>query len=136
MANFSDISNAVKQFSPGIADAILGPAGGIFISLLENAFHVAAPDLAPTIISHPDSSANTLRELELKHQDAIASLEHANYETAVDDRKSARAMNVAKQDWIMHVLAIIYLILFICYVSLDFLSPAYFDKGIFHDLLN
>lgn len=105
-----EIAETVLKFSPIVAGALGSPAAGIVLSLLSKEFNVAPQDLNGAIASNGDS-ATKIKEFEIEHSDELAKLSSNNYSTEVDDRKDARATEVAiekagKTDWVLSTIAI------------------------------
>jgi len=98
----------LKSIAPTIATALGGPLAGMAVSAVAKAIG-CEPDAVQDIISSNKLTAEQvasiqLAELELKKQAQSMNLDFAKL--AVEDKKSARDMQVATRSWIPPVLAI------------------------------
>jgi hypothetical protein len=97
----------LKQIAPTIATAMGGPLMGMAVSAVSKAIGVE-PDKVQDIISSGKLTSEQIAqikiaEIELKRQENELGL---NFESlAVDDRKSAREMQMATRSWIPPLLA-------------------------------
>lgn len=97
----------LKQIAPTIATAMGGPLMGMAVSAVSKAIGVE-PDKVQDIISSGKLTSEQIAqikiaEIELKRQENELGL---NFESlAVDDRKSAREMQVATRSWVPPLLA-------------------------------
>lgn len=136
----NNIAEYVSKISP-LLGAALGPAGslgGIVISLIANLFS-ANPEKPEEILDKMKSDPEVefkLKKLEEDHFEALSAHFNELAVSEVKDRGDARNMQISNRDWIVHFLAIGLLVGFFLYVSLGLFIPDYFDKGIFHDILN
>ncbi len=129
------IAGVVGKFAPGVASAILGPIGGIVVSLLENLFGVKS-DALGSVISTDPQSAEKLKQFEIQHSEVLENINAQGYSAEVADRANARdAEKSGKNDFFLHFLALIYSLSFFAYLGLDLVSKSLFDKDVFHDLL-
>lgn len=139
--NWKDIGNIVVKSAPLLGGVLGGPAGSVAASLIASLFG-ANPDNPDDIIAKMQADPNAatkLKQLELEHQTALATLASENYKTEVSDRKSARDYNAtlsSRTDWVVHFLAILYTFGFFGFLVTGVYYPGQFDKGVFHDLLN
>jgi hypothetical protein len=97
----------LKQIAPTIATALGGPLAGMAVSAISKAIGVDEKDVGDLINNNKltaDQIAQVkLAEIELQKQANELGL---NFEAlAVDDRKSARDMQVATRSWIPPLLA-------------------------------
>lgn len=109
--NFREIANAVGEYAPSVATALVGSGGGIIVTLLENMFGVKSNALATAIAADPDAKEK-LKALEMQHGETLLSLDTA-------DRKNARANeNTDKHFWILATLSIIFVLGFFSFIGL------------------
>ena len=97
----------LKQIAPTVASALGGPLAGIAVSAIAKAVGVEEDKVNDLISSGkmtPDQIAQLKNaEIELKKQENELGL---NFEKlAVDDRKSAREMQIATRSWVPPLLA-------------------------------
>ena len=97
----SELVHAIESSAPGLATALGSPVAGVVVSILESAFHVAAPDLVHTIASDPTAPVK-LRELDNQHSEALAAVDAGAYQTEVSDRIDARAHGSEYSDFLRH----------------------------------
>lgn len=101
----SDLVPIVSKIAPSLGGALAGPAGGIIGSLIATAFGSNNPqDLLEKINSDPEAALK-LKSLEYQHEDALAKLQSINYQTEVDDRKSARVMQSTTRSYMPAIIA-------------------------------
>jgi hypothetical protein len=97
----------LKQIAPTIATALGGPLAGMAVSAISKAIGVDEKDVGDLINNNKltaDQIAQVkLAEIELQKQANELGLNFAKLE--VDDRKSARDMQVATRSWIPPLLA-------------------------------
>jgi len=107
--------NWLEQVAPTIATALGGPLAGLAVEAVSKALGVSG-DEAKSILDEGKMSADQIAqvkvaELELQKQAQALGL---NFEQlAVDDRKSAREMQVATKSLLVPTLAIIIVVSFI-----------------------
>ena len=99
-----DIANAVGAIAPSIATALLGPAGGITVNLLENLFGVKSADLPTAISSDPDAKVK-LQALADQHGEVLARLNETDEENARE--RDVEIIKAGKSDWVLSFLAIV-----------------------------
>lgn len=97
----------LKQIAPTVASALGGPLAGLAVSAIAKAVGVEEDKVQDLISSNkmtPDQIAQLkIAEIELKKQENELGL---NFEKlAVDDRKSAREMQMATRSWVPPLLA-------------------------------
>ena len=107
----ADIAKAVGAAAPLLATALGSPIAGTAIALLEQKFGVPAASLAATIAADPDAALK-LQELEDQHREALASIDQQTYATEVDDRKDARAYQAKTGDYVPHIIALVFLVIY------------------------
>lgn len=108
--NYSALISIIEKIAPALATGIGGPAGGMVVSLLENAFGVKDVDLPAAIAADPDAAIK-IKQIESQHADTLATLASNDYSTEVGDRENARQREVAiestgKKDWIEIICAL------------------------------
>lgn len=109
-----EISSVVGKSAPLLGSVLGSPLAGIAISLVSSIFHANTndiKDILDKIKDDPEASLK-LKTLELQHQESLQKILATNYQTEVDDRKSARAREVALHDHVPTLLAFLFLI---CY---------------------
>ena len=100
--------NWLAQIAPTIASALGGPLAGLAVTAVSKALGINESEVTSTIesgkLSADQISQIKIAELQLKEQAQTLGL---NFETlAVEDRKSAREMQIATHSWIPGTLAI------------------------------
>lgn len=138
--NTQGLADVVKEFSPTVATVLAGvnPVAAVVFECVAKLFGVATSnpvDVAAAVASDPDAKIK-LKEFELRHAELLEQSLENNYKTEVQDRMDARKMASSNKDWVMHFLAIGYMLGFFTYIIVPYFSLVAFDKGIFHDLLN
>ncbi len=106
------IADTVKVSAPILGSVLGSPAAGIGLSLLASMFHVEpdkAAELLQAIQSDPDSILK-LKQIENQHATALARIASSDYQTEVDDRKSAREREMAIRGYVPTFLAIGFLL--------------------------
>jgi len=98
----------LQQIAPTLATALLGPLGGLATSAIAKVIGIDEKDVQETInsgkLSADQISQIKLAEIEFQKQTQELGL---NFEKlAVDDRKSARDMQIATKSWIPGALAL------------------------------
>jgi hypothetical protein len=98
----------LEQIAPTIATALLGPAGGIAVSLVSKALGIDEKDVQSTIDSGKLSAEQltSLKKAEIELQAKAQELGLDFEKLATEDRKSARDMQIATKSIIPAVLAI------------------------------
>jgi hypothetical protein len=98
----------LEQIAPTIATALLGPAGGIAVSLVSKALGIDEKDVQSTIDSGKLSAdqLTSLKQAEIELQAKAQELGLDFEKLATEDRKSARDMQIATKSIIPAVLAI------------------------------
>lgn len=123
--NLESIAKEALKFSPLIATAIGGPAGGIIASLLSAAFGCTTDTLADTI-STSANSAVTMQQFELEHKKELAQIQSTQYTTEVNDRENARDREVeidkitGQRDWMLDTIAMVVILGFFCLCMLNY----------------
>lgn len=112
-----DIANAVGAIAPSIATALLGPAGGVAVTLLENLFGVKSDGLVASISSDP-SSALKLKELEDQHGEVLIQLTNSDKANARD--RDVQIIKSGKSDWVLSTIAIMVVIGFFILCVLNY----------------
>jgi hypothetical protein len=98
----------LEQIAPTIATALLGPAGGIAVSLISKYLCIDEKDVQSTIDSGKLTAEQltSLKQAEIELQTKAQELGLNFEKLATDDRKSAREMQVVTKSIIPAVLAI------------------------------
>jgi hypothetical protein len=98
----------LEQIAPTIATALLGPAGGIAVSLVSKYLGIDEKDVQKTIETGKLSAEQmvSLKQAEIELQAKAQELGLNFEKLATDDRKSAREMQIANKSLIPAVLAI------------------------------
>ena len=105
----------LKQIAPTIATALGGPLAGMAVSAVSKALNIAPEEVQNVISSNKldaeQVAAIQLAELELKKQAQSMNLDFAKL--TVEDRKSARDMQIATKSMLVPSLAILIVSAFI-----------------------
>jgi hypothetical protein len=98
----------LEQIAPTIATALLGPAGGIAVSLVSKYLGIDEKDVQSTIDSGKLTAEQltSLKQAEIELQAKAQELGLNFEKLATDDRKSARDMQVVTKSIIPSILAI------------------------------
>lgn len=124
-----EIFNVVGKSAPLLASVLGSPLAGIGISLLSSVFNIS-PDkqdeLLRTISNDPDSALK-LKQLENQHKEALLQIQAQVYTTEVDDRKNARAREIALNDHVPTIIAFGFLIV---YAAVQFYAVAHDDPAV------
>jgi hypothetical protein len=98
----------LEQIAPTIATALLGPAGGIAVSLVSKYLGIDEKDVQSTIDSGKLTSDQlaSLKQAEIELQAKAQELGLNFEKLATDDRKSARDMQISTKSIIPAILAI------------------------------
>jgi len=119
--SWDSVTNLIKEASPilGAAVSASNPLAGVAISLISHAFGANKDDpqdLLDKINGDPDFRIK-LKKIELEHKSILAQANAENYKTEVEDRKSARTLQINTNSFIPTFLAIGY---FFSYSLLQF----------------
>lgn len=140
---FNDLSsliNIVKKSAPLLGSALGGPIGGLAASIIANAFGSTTTnpsDLIESINKDPDAALK-LKELELKHEVDLKSIDSDDYKAQLTDIQSAREREVeivkalGKRDSMLDTLALSITAGFFAVIIMVFLTRL--DKSD-HDVL-
>ena len=98
----------LEQIAPTIATALLGPAGGIAVSLISKYLGIDEKDVQSTIDSGKLTSDQlaSLKQAEIELQAKAQELGLNFEKLATDDRKSARDMQINTKSIVPAILAI------------------------------
>jgi hypothetical protein len=98
----------LEQIAPTIATALLGPAGGIAVSLVSKYLGIDEKDVQSTIDSGKLTSDQlaSLKQAEIELKAKAQELGLNFEKLATDDRKSAREMQISTKSFVPAVLAI------------------------------
>jgi hypothetical protein len=99
----------LEQIAPTIATALLGPAGNIAITLVSKALGIDEKDVQSTIESGKLSADQlaSIKQAEIELKAKAQELGLNFQKLAVDDRKSARDMQVATKSFVPALLSIL-----------------------------
>ncbi len=114
--NLNDLQSLVTKSAPLLGSLLGGPLAGLGVSWLAHAFGVDGnhpQDIINKILADPQA-ALTLKSLEYNHQEELQRIQATNYQTEVDDRKSARVREISLHDYVPTILAIGFLINYAC----------------------
>ena len=98
----------LKQIAPTIATALGGPLAGLAVDAVSKAIGVDPKDVTKTI-SEGKLTADQIAQIKTAELAMAARAQEMGLDfekIAVDDRKSARDMQIATQSWIPSVMAI------------------------------
>ena len=99
----------LEQVAPTLANALLGPLGGLAVTAISKAIGVSEDDVEKTMNAGKMSAEQIvqlkLAEIEFQKQAQELGL---NFEKlATDDRKSSREMQIATKSWVPSVLSML-----------------------------
>lgn len=104
--NWKDVGRSVATVAPALGLALSGPAGGAIGGLVAAAFGVdATPDAVARAVAADPEAAVRLREIELRHAEALATLAARRYEAQLLDVQQARVTH--RDHWMPWVLTIL-----------------------------
>ena len=113
MAGLTELINVVKNAAPVMAGILGGNGAALAVSLLGNLFgkptNTTISELLEAIKSTPDYEIK-LKTLEYQYKESLAQVAVTNYQTEVDDRKSARTREIALHDYVPTLLALGFLV--------------------------
>jgi hypothetical protein len=127
----------LAQIAPGIATALGGPLAGLAVSAISKALGIDEKDVQSTIDSGKltsDQLAN-LKQAEIQLQAQAQELGLNFEKLAVDDRKSARDMEISTKSSIPAILAFIVIGGFCAITALKVLGYAIVQDPTIQDLL-
>lgn len=99
----------LKQIAPTLATALAGPLAGLAVDAISNAVGIDPKDVNKTI-SEGKLTAEQIAQIKTAELAMAARAQELGLDfekIAVDDRKSARQMQVATQSWIPGAMAIV-----------------------------
>lgn len=99
----------LKQIAPTLATALAGPLAGLAVDAISNAVGIDPKDVNKTI-SEGKLTAEQIAQIKTAELTMAARAQELGLDfekIAVDDRKSARQMQVATQSWIPGAMAIV-----------------------------
>lgn len=110
-----DLKSIVSKVAPVLGTALGGQAGGLVGALISSAFggNKNPDDLAQVIANDPEAAIK-LKSIEYQHMQELERINALNYQTEVDDRKSARQMQVDSKSYMPAVLAISFVVIYAC----------------------
>ena len=99
----------LEQIAPTIATALLGPAGGIAVSLISKYLGIDEKDVQSTIDSGKLTSDQlaSLKQAEIELQAKAQDLGLNFEKLATDDRKSAREMQISTKSFVPALLSVL-----------------------------
>ena len=99
----------LEQIAPTIATALLGPAGGLAVSAISKALGIDEKDVQKTIETGKLSADQlaSLKQAEIELQAKAQELGLNFEKLAVDDRKSARDMQISTKSFVPALLSIL-----------------------------
>jgi hypothetical protein len=99
----------LEQIAPTIATALLGPAGGIAVTLVSKALGIDEKDVQKTIESGKLSADQlaSIKQAEIELQAKAQELGLNFEKLATDDRKSARDMQISTKSFVPSLLSIL-----------------------------
>jgi len=105
MANFQ----ILEQIAPGIATALGGPLAGLAVTAISKALNIDEEDVKSTIESGRLSAdqLSSLKQAEIDLQSKAQELGLNFEKLAVDDRKSAREMQMSTKSFVPALLSIL-----------------------------
>lgn len=107
-----NLQKLIGTYAPILATALGSPIAGMAMALIANLFGIDKNDtqgLIDKITLDPDSKIK-LKELENEHLESLQQIVATNYQTEVDDRKSAREREENLHDNMPRILSIGFLI--------------------------
>lgn len=131
------LATVVAKFSPLLGSALstVCPIAGLVVKALGLAFGGTTQDeIAANIAGDPDAAVK-IKQLETEHEDALLQVQLGIRQGAYE-REELVTKATGKGDWCLHFLAISFTLCFFLYSSLALFRATYFDKGMWHDLLN
>jgi hypothetical protein len=108
----SGILDTVKGAAPLLGAVLGSPVAGVGLALLGNLFGVDSKDvkaIANAIQNDPEALIK-IKTLEYQHAASLAQIAAQNYQTEVEDRKSAREREVSLRDYVPTILAVGFLL--------------------------
>ena len=106
-----EIAKIVTKSAPILGSVLGSPFASIGVSLLANLFNIDPKEKDKLLEKLDDPTISLqLKNLENTHQETLLQLISKNYETEVDDRKSARTREITLRDYVPTVLALGFLI--------------------------
>lgn len=131
----------VEKSAPTLASALLGPVGGMAVSLIESLFGIKpSDDPVAKITSDPDHDLK-LKKLENDHIESLKNIDLQLAKADVEDTESARnrELELAKSNHpnnIMSYIAYLTITAFFAYLICVVLKLIQFDAAIFTQLVS
>lgn len=122
------IFDIVGKSAPVVASALGSPVAGIALSLLGNAFGGSPQDpnsILEKLTNDPETQIK-LAQIEADHSTTLFQAQTARYAISVEDRKDARAREIAIHDHMPAILALGFLII---YAAIQFYCVEYGSPG-------
>lgn len=106
----------LTQIAPGIATALGGPLAGIAVTAISKALNIDEKDVRSTIESGKLSAdqLTSLKQAEIELQKQAQELGLNFEKLAVDDRKSARDMQISTQSMVPPLLSVLIVVAWAC----------------------
>ena len=124
----SEVIPYVFKFAPLLASALVGPVGGVFLTLLTNTLGHGAGDLEGLSkqLNDPAQSAynaDVLKKIENEHREELAKLASSDFALQIQDTQDARKQAVIFKDFLRHFAYLItvgfFLALFLLFIPLN-----------------
>lgn len=116
MSSWNEVINFIKDVSPILSTAIssVNPAAGIFLSLISKEFGANKddPDDVLNKIKCDPEYKIKLKKIEYEHEESLTNLNSQDYNTEVNDRESARDLQIKYHSFIPTFLAVGYFIFY------------------------
>lgn len=107
-----NLSDLVSKSAPLLGSLLGSPLAGLgvgWVAKLFNADPADTNDIVRKILNDPEAALK-LKGLEYQHQEELERIAATNYQTEVDDRKSAREREISLHDYVPTILAVGFLI--------------------------
>jgi hypothetical protein len=106
-----DWKSALKAIAPTVATALTGPLGGAAVAALSKKLlgkdDATVDEIGAVIAGSKPEDLLKLKELEIEFKEQMANLGIELDKLEVEDRKDARARQIALKDWVPSALAFI-----------------------------
>jgi hypothetical protein len=104
--DWKEVGRSVASAAPALGVALGGPAGGAVGSLIAAAFGAdSTPAAVARAVAADPNAAGKLREVELRHAEALAALAAQQYEAQLLDVQQARVAH--REHWMPWALTIV-----------------------------
>lgn len=114
LTGLTNLSNLIGKSAPLIATMLGSPVAGIGVSWLASLFGGNPKDTQALFdkISADPGAEMKLKALEHQHHEELLKIASLDYQTEVDDRKSARQREISLHDFVPTILAIGFLVIY------------------------